>query len=102
MIKVKVCGMRKPQNIKQLIDIWPDYIGFIFYPKSKRYIGESFDKQIITLIPDHIKKVGVFVNESIEILVKKYRENQLDFVQLHGNESVEFCKDSGLFSVVFS
>ncbi len=91
-MKLKVCGMKHPENIKKLIDIQPDYIGFIFYPKSKRYIGGSLQQEVIQAIPASIKKVGVFVNESIDKIEMKIKDYQLDFIQLHGDESAEFCK----------
>ncbi len=92
MLNIKVCGMKAPENIKQLIDIQPDYIGFIFYPKSKRYAGDSLQQETIQSIPASIKKVGVFVNESVENIEKRIQDYRLDFVQLHGDESIVFCR----------
>lgn len=80
MIKLKVCGMRDPANIKAVGDLHPDYMGFIFYDKSPRYVGEDFS---IT-VPN---AVGVFVNESTEKILAK----GVDIVQLHGNESPAQC-----------
>jgi phosphoribosylanthranilate isomerase len=91
-MKIKVCGMREPGNIKRLVDIQPDYIGFIFYSRSKRFISEKTGKEIFDLVPASIKKVGVFVNEPVEELKKKARIFGLDFVQLHGNEDVGYCQ----------
>jgi len=91
-MKIKVCGLRDPENIRKLIKILPDYIGFIFYEKSKRYVGENKDKSMLKDIPDKIKKVGVFVNEPIQIVKEKVIENDLDLVQLHGNETPDYCK----------
>ncbi len=98
-MKIKVCGLRDKSNLKELMVLPLDYMGFIFYSKSTRYVGDDFDVQITANIPKGIKKVGVFVNESrdrILFLVKKY---QLDVIQLHGDESPEDCqliKDSGI------
>ena len=90
-MEIKVCGMRNSNNIKQLLDLNIDYIGFIFYEKSSRYVGDLLDEDFIKSI-NSIKKVGVFVNSTIEeILVKKQKYN-LNYIQLHGNESAEFCK----------
>ena len=91
-MKIKVCGMRDLENIHQLIDASPDYIGFIFYPKSKRYVGTDFDAKITQSIPSSIKKVGVFVNEDIDVLISACQKYKLDFVQLHGGESVAYCQ----------
>ena len=84
--KIKICGMKFPKNIVEIASLQPDYLGFIFYEKSPRY----FDSTIPNL-PKSIKKVGVFVNASFEEIQKKVKQYELDFVQLHGNESAEFC-----------
>jgi phosphoribosylanthranilate isomerase len=92
-MKLKVCGMKHPENIKQLTDIQPGYIGFIFYPKSKRYMADSLQSEVLHAIPSTIKKVGVFVNESINSIENSIKNYRLDLIQLHGDESVDFCKE---------
>ncbi len=87
---LKVCGMRDEANIKGLIALTPDFIGFIFYPKSKRFVGKNF---IMPLVPISIKKVGVFVNEALPNLLSLVKKYELDFVQLHGNETVEYVNE---------
>lgn len=89
-IKLKVCGMRYAENIIQLAALQPDYIGFIFYPASKRFV-EEIDQNILKKIPSDIKKTGVFVNESYEAIIDKISDFKLNAIQLHGNESPEFC-----------
>lgn len=89
--EIKVCGMRNSENVKALVELKPDYIGFIFYAKSKRFAEGELDKDIINNLPDSIKKVGVFVNESIDKIHTICQEYNLTFVQLHGDESVEDC-----------
>ena len=84
---VKVCGMKYVENIQQVADLEPDYLGFIFYEKSKR----NFEG-IIPDIPKEIKKTGVFVNEIPEIVVSLVDEYQLQAIQLHGDESVEYIQ----------
>lgn len=85
--KIKVCGMKNARNISDLIELDIDYIGFIFYQKSKRYLSGK--------VPDlnygKIEKVGVFVDESFEKITNIAKTNGLDVLQLHGDESVEFC-----------
>ena len=81
---LKVCGMKYVDNIQQVADLEPDYLGFIFYEKSKR----NFEG-IIPEISKSIKKTGVFVNEIPEIIVSLVDEYQLQAIQLHGDESVE-------------
>lgn len=91
ILKWKVCGMRETENIGDLVRLQPDYIGFIFYPKSKRY-AEELDPAIVHKIPSDIKKVGVFVNESYEKITSIVAKYNLDYVQLHGDESPAFCE----------
>jgi len=91
-MKIKVCGMRDPSNIEDLVKLKPDYIGFIFYPKSKRFFGELIPDKIHSLIPDYIQKIGVFVDEPIDILVEKIEKNKLVMVQLHGSELPDYCE----------
>ena len=86
-VKIKICGMKYPDNITEIGSLLPDYMGFIFWEKSARY----FDGQIPDL-PESVKKVGVFVNETIEVILAKALQYNLQAIQLHGEESVEFCK----------
>ena len=92
-INIKVCGMRDESNILELVTVHPDYLGFIFYPGSKRFVGEDFDPGITENIPGNINKVGVFVNAKSKYIQEKSRLYGLDFVQLHGSEPVELCRD---------
>ena len=86
-MKLKVCGMKFVENIQQVAELNPDYLGFIFYDTSKR----NFEG-IIPELSTNIKKTGVFVNEIPEILVSYIEEYQLDTIQLHGDESVDYIK----------
>ena len=86
-LKVKVCGMKYSEEIQELIDSnLIDYIGFIFYPKSLRYITE------VPKLDGKFKRVGVFVNEELETIQAKINGYTLDVLQLHGNESVSEVK----------
>lgn len=87
-IKLKVCGMRDQQNIAELIKLKPDFIGHIFYEKSPRLIHEDYFGKI----PNSIKRIGVFVNESEVKILEIAKAYKLEFIQLHGNETVEFAK----------
>ena len=87
-MKLKVCGMKYIENIQQVAALQPDYLGFIFYEKSKR----NFEG-IIPAFPKSIKKTGVFVNEYPEIVISLVEEYQLDAVQLHGDESVDYVTE---------
>jgi phosphoribosylanthranilate isomerase len=85
-MKLKICGMKYPKNILEVGSLLPDYMGFIFWEKSARY----FDGEIPDL-PKSIKKVGVFVNATLEEILEKIAKYDLQAVQLHGHESVAFC-----------
>lgn len=89
---MKVCGMRDSGNIRQLLKLQPDYMGFIFYEKSKRFAPE-LDAELLNDFPSETKKVGVFVNASLEEVKGKVDRYGLDLVQLHGDESVEYVGD---------
>lgn len=91
MIKLKVCGMRDPDNILQVASMYPDYMGFIFYPKSPRYVHKHF--RIPEFFPLAIKRVGVFVDATKEEMLEKAKMYELDFLQLHGNESPGLCEE---------
>lgn len=88
-MKIKVCGMRDAENISELINLKPDYMGFIFYDKSKRFVANFPEVEI----PSEIKKVGVFVNESIDKLIEIAEENNLEAIQLHGNETPKYIEE---------
>lgn len=80
--------MTSVENIQQVAELQPDYLGFIFYEKSPR----NFEG-IIPELPSEIKKVGVFVNEYVEIVVSLIEEYRLDVVQLHGDETIDYIKE---------
>lgn len=88
-LQIKVCGMRNPHNITDVDEIKPDYIGMIFYPDSPR----NMDKNPDAIPETNAKKVGVFVDASVETIIKKAREFKFNIVQLHGNESPEICDE---------
>jgi phosphoribosylanthranilate isomerase len=97
-MKLKICGMKYAENILEVSQLLPDYLGFIFWEKSSRY----FDGEIPE-IPTRelgsnrrsksIKKVGVFVDATSEEIISKIKKYDLNVVQLHGDESPEFCRN---------
>jgi phosphoribosylanthranilate isomerase len=87
-MKLKICGMKYPENILEIGSLLPDYMGFIFWEKSARYFNGEMPH-----LPKSIKKVGVFVNASLEEILEKITKYDLQAVQLHGDESVEFCEN---------
>lgn len=95
-LKIKVCGMREAANIKSVADLAVDFMGFIFYKKSPRFVGNDF---VMPVLPKHIQRVGVFVTEQPRVVLNMATKHKLDFVQLHGNETVEevkLLKEQGL------
>ena len=84
---VKVCGMRDAENIRQLEALGIDWMGMIFWPKSKRYVSTP-----PAYLPQHVRKVGVFVDASLDAIRQHVEDYQLDIVQLHGQESPEMLK----------
>lgn len=91
-MKLKVCGMKYPENTREVIRHSPDFMGFIFYPRSPRYMAETLEPEFVRDIPAPIKKVGVFVNESLQVIAEHVGAYGLDLVQLHGDESPGFCE----------
>lgn len=87
-MKLKICGMKYQDNMTAISQLQPDYLGFIFYKKSSRFFDTGIPE-----IPKNIKKTGVFVNASQEEILKKVQLYDLQAIQLHGSESVEFCKE---------
>ncbi len=79
--------MRDPENIGNVAALKPDYMGFIFYAKSPRYVSDVFAPSIFPAA-----RVGVFVNEEAAVITQRAREHQLEYVQLHGDESPEVCR----------
>ena len=86
-VRLKVCGMKYLDNIHDVAALQPDYLGFIFYEKSARFFDGMMPQ-----VPSEIMKVGVFVNAPFEEIIEKTDSYGLDLVQLHGDESPEFCQ----------
>jgi phosphoribosylanthranilate isomerase len=89
MMKLKICGMRDEKNILAVAALHPQYMGFIFYEKSPRYVGDDFR---IPTLPSSISRVGVFVNAPVSTIMEKVERHPLNYVQLHGGETVAQCE----------
>lgn len=89
---IKICGMKFPENITTVAALHPDFMGFIFYPKSPRY-AEPLDIETLNSLPKSIKKIGVFVNEDMENILTIAHKYNLDGVQLHGTELESMCAE---------
>ncbi len=92
-MKLKVCGLKFEENIADLMQLPINYMGFIFYKKSPRYVGEDLSFDFVRSIPKHIKKVGVFVNEDCTAVFNRISHYDLAIVQLHGDETPEICAE---------
>ncbi len=83
---IKVCGMREAENIREVEALGIDLIGFIFWEKSSRYVSKR-----PAYLPTKCKRVGVFVDEDIESVKRIADDYALDYIQLHGHESSDYC-----------
>ncbi len=91
-MQVKVCGITQIAQAQALDAMGLNFVGFIFYPASKRYVLANLTLAAIAAFkPSNAKKVGVFVNETMEQVMITVKEAGLDLVQLHGDESVDYC-----------
>ncbi|MDB5020731.1 MAG: N-(5-phosphoribosyl)anthranilate isomerase [Pedobacter sp.] len=89
-VKLKICGMKVPDNIAQVVELSPDYLGFIFYKGSKRYI-DDLQFSIVHELPRGIKATGVFVDEDLDTVISHAKAYNLAALQLHGHESPQYC-----------
>ncbi|MCY2688030.1 phosphoribosylanthranilate isomerase [Salinimicrobium sp. TH3] len=87
-LKLKICGMREPENMSRIEALHPDYLGLIFFAGSSRNVSEE-----ILQVGEKIKRTGVFVNASKEEILEKVEKYKLSALQLHGEESPAFCKE---------
>jgi phosphoribosylanthranilate isomerase len=89
-MKIKVCGLKMPENIQAVAALNPDYMGFIFYEHSPRYV-ENPTEEILQNIPASVQKTAVFVNESAEEINALIGKYHFDAIQLHGDENPDFA-----------
>lgn len=90
-MRIKVCGMTQPEQVEQLAGMGISFAGFIFYPKSPRYVFKHMTTTQIRK-ENSINKVGVFVNSSVEEVLHMVDECRLHMVQLHGDENPKYCE----------
>jgi len=97
-MKIKVCGLKSPENMQALAELPVDMMGLVFYEESPRRINDR-DADRINALALTIPKVGVFVNASLDVILDKVKRFRLQLVQLHGQESPDFChalKEKGI------
>ncbi|MGI8669377.1 MAG: phosphoribosylanthranilate isomerase, partial [Aridibacter sp.] len=93
MTKVKICGITNLEDALLSAKFGADALGFNFYEKSPRYILPEVAREIIDELPENVLKVGVFVNEDLEKIIKIAKTANLDAIQLHGEETPEFAQE---------
>jgi phosphoribosylanthranilate isomerase len=91
-MRVKVCGMTQLDQVRKLDESGADFAGFIFYPKSPRFVGKHFRAEQLKKSRLRLGKVGVFVNPSYDEMLRQVDDFGLDMVQLHGDETARFCE----------
>ena len=98
MTKIKLCGLTRSCDIEYVNELLPEYIGFVFAPKSRRYISPEKAEVLREHLDDRITPMGVFVDEKIEVIADLIKRKIIDIVQLHGNESEKYI--TGLRRVI--
>ncbi len=92
IVKVKICGLTNYKDAMAAVDMGADLLGFNFYPKSPRYVTTEQAAEIIGKLPGFVDTVGLFVNSSLEEIQEPLGRYSFDWVQLHGDETPEFCE----------
>lgn len=92
IVKVKICGITNLEDARAALDIGADILGFNFYPQSPRYITPEDAAKIIGALPAFIDVAGVFVNATVDEINETISTCYLDWIQLHGDETPEFCE----------
>jgi phosphoribosylanthranilate isomerase len=99
VVKVKICGLTNYKDAAAAMDMGADILGFNFYPKSPRFVSPEKATEIIKKLPAFVDIAGVFVNDSFDKIRKTISQCQLDWIQLHGDESPQFCQSFYSFDV---
>ena len=92
MTKIKLCGISRESDISVVNELKPEYIGFVFAKKSKRYVAPEAAARLKSELSEEIQAVGVFVDESVEQVAKLLREHVIDIAQLHGSEDDDYIR----------
>ena len=98
MTKVKICGLMEKEHVIAAVEAGADAVGFVFAP-SKRRISVEQATRLASHVPNHVKKIGVFVDPTIDELLDTFQTVPLDFAQFHGNETPEFIAQTGVPSI---
>jgi phosphoribosylanthranilate isomerase len=100
MTRIKICGMTNVSDARSAVEYGVDALGFIFYPKSQRYVSPEMAKEMIRKLPCDVIRVGVFVNQEIREVKEIARFCNLSLIQLHGDESPRYCGQFSGFSLI--
>ena len=92
MVKIKICGLKREEDIQFVNEFMPDYIGFVF-ANTKRKVAYEKAKLLKKMLNPNIKSVGVFVDENLDRVVLLAEEGIIDVIQLHGNEDHDYIKE---------
>jgi phosphoribosylanthranilate isomerase len=95
MVKIKICGITNLTDARLAVDLGADALGFIFYPKSPRYVAPDAAREIIAHLPPFLVSVGVFVDEAAAVIQNLAAQAGLDWIQVHGQESPDYCRSLG-------
>jgi phosphoribosylanthranilate isomerase len=90
---VKICGLTRSEDAELAVELGASALGFVFWPRSPRYISPSSARSVITKLAPDVIKVGVFVDEPMELVTQIMETVGLDIAQLHGSESPEYCRE---------
>ena len=90
--KIKICGLTRPEDIEAVNQLLPDYIGFVFWKKSRRNIEPQKAKELKGMLDSRMKAVGVFLDAEIELVINLLKEGVIDIAQLHGSEDEAYIK----------
>jgi phosphoribosylanthranilate isomerase len=95
MVRIKICGITNLEDALLAVDLGADALGFIFYPKSPRYVAPDVARKIIDQLPPFVMSVGVFVDEEAAVVQDWAAQAGLDWIQVHGQESPDYCRSLG-------
>ena len=100
MTPVKICGITNEEDALYAAKLGAAALGFIFYPASPRYIKPEYARKIVSVLPDDLVKVGVFVNENVAEIKRVMEYCGLDMIQLHGDETPAFCREFPAYRII--
>ena len=92
--RIKICGLTRPEDVQAAVAAGADALGFVFYPKSARYVSPAQAGQLLREVPSFVTTVGLFVNASVEEIVQTVAEVPVSVLQFHGDETPEFCAEA--------